>query len=335
MGKFNIEKVIRKIENLPQLPKHERPALLLAILSDEDVLQWIFNPPENDPDVVTQENKLYEAFCDSDILKALNKINDEYEDGDLSRTAANVLRTIATLCKNNIAELINDLGKDRKNGKIGKNVYDVEVEKLEKHFKRAKKVEKELIPKIIAAKVSGVSKDTGVPKSIVSYVLTHTPGPKFITKKTLDYYVNITLTYLYDVIEKSPNELYDVFPKKASRRWTTFFGEIFGNNNIEDIAMIVLLEGIKRKKSGCSSTLENCWNSLTVWALDNLEGSEDNTRDQMLEIYVKRLINMFTGNSLDLRVDLLKIPADRYPKLSKSIDKFRDQIKPIMTGKSK
>ena len=77
--------------------------------------------------------------------------------------------------------------------------------------------------------------------------------------------------------------------------------------------------------------MRECWDSLTTFALKELNDAPDQIRNQMIELYIKRIDKMFSSKSYDLRVNLLKIDDFSFPKLVDTIDKYADKITAIVS----
>jgi uncharacterized membrane-anchored protein YjiN (DUF445 family) len=333
MAKFKIENELKNLNRALETDKTSRDIIVEDLLKSEDFFSWLFNPPSDDPEVVNVENKLYVTLSGSKFIKSMIRIL-EHDTMEYSRTAACYITSITKYAEQIGAEYINNCIKERKAGKMGARQFDIHQEKIDNYMRNIKKL-RVLTKSIISEKAKEISKRSGLPKKLITGILLQSPGPKFISKYQLGTYVNDALKTIYTFIEENPEELYDIFRKNASRRWTPFFAGLFGESNLPDIAMIVLLEGFKRKKPNSSKTLDNAWNSITIWALDSLEDSDDHLREQMIELYIKRITAMFAGNnrSFDLRENLLTLDKDVYPKLAKTVSKYKDKIKPIITKK--
>jgi hypothetical protein len=103
-----------------------------------------------------------------------------------------------------------------------------------------------------------------------------------------------------------------------------------------DVATFVLLEGVHRiDKYRNSEDVRECWDSLTTFALKELNDSPEQVRQQMIELYIKRIDRMFSNKAFDLRVNLTDLDEDSFPKLVKTVDKYADKIVSILSRGSK
>jgi hypothetical protein len=118
-----------------------------------------------------------------------------------------------------------------------------------------------------------------------------------------------------------------LFGKEKS--YSELFTYLFGEDKLCDVAMFVLLEGVHRLNKYNNPDIRKVWDSITDWALHQLESSPEILRNQMIELYIKKVSKMFENDSYDLRCDLLKLSKDLFPNLVASIDKYRTKIKEI------
>ena len=108
--------------------------------------------------------------------------------------------------------------------------------------------------------------------------------------------------------------------------WKYFFKEIYGRENLLDVATFILLEGAHRTKDFKTKRIRSIWDSLTAFALDALEGADAPARNQIIELYLKRIEKMFANGSFDLRVDLRNLPENDFPKLTAAVGKYADRF---------
>ena len=65
-------------------------------------------------------------------------------------------------------------------------------------------------------------------------------------------------------------------------------------------------------------------------ALEELVGADLNSRNQMVELYIKRLAKMVKNGTYDVRIDLLSLSEKRFPNLTKTIKEYKTQIEDII-----
>jgi hypothetical protein len=127
------------------------------------------------------------------------------------------------------------------------------------------------------------------------------------------------LNELYTEIDATENELSEI-------DWKVFFKTLFGKENVLECATFILLEGAHRTKGFKHQNVRKIWDSLTAFALDELEGADAPARNQMIELYIKRIEKMFANGSFDLRVDLNSLPETEFPQLTQTVAKYADQL---------
>ena len=126
------------------------------------------------------------------------------------------------------------------------------------------------------------------------------------------------------------------FPAKGSGvHWKPLFKTIFGVENIPSVAVSILLEGAhhidKYRESDNLICVRDCWDSLTKFALNELEECPDKVRSQMIELYLKKaenLINRRNGRPTDLRVNLTRLPNE-FRNVIRTVDFYKNQFDSI------
>ena len=125
----------------------------------------------------------------------------------------------------------------------------------------------------------------------------------------------------------------------ASIRWGSYFGTYFGSEMASSAALSVLLEGVSRinmyRDLEHFDDVRKVWDSLTNFALAELDRAPENVRRQMIELYIKRIEKLFrNGNGPRLRVDILNIP-NAFNHLSNTITQYTNRISRITRANAK
>jgi len=326
---FKIKDVFDFLEDFGDYSKSEKVSLMTKLLGNKEFKKWLFCPDDNDKTVIQNASKLYEYFTKLKVMKCIIAVIEE-RDLKCSRTTAVLTNSIANVAIEAGSERINELVDARKSGRIGDGEYKRYRADAEDYLEVANLLKK-ISKQIIKPQGKKLAKVTGLPKRLCYESLMTTPDPQFITKYKIGVYLNNLLHNIYEIIDEESSSIFYIFKNSGSKFiWDDFFKYVFGEKNLIEIATFCLLEGFQRIKNYKSRAVSEAWESLTEWALTQLENANDGERDQMLELYIKRISKMFanTSEKFDLRVDLLELPS-RFGRLRKSVDKYSDKIRAI------
>ena len=117
-------------------------------------------------------------------------------------------------------------------------------------------------------------------------------------------------------------------------RWGNMFGPYFGMEMTTSAAVAILIEGVKRiepyQEMPHFNDVKSVWNSLTNFALSELDNAPENVRRQMIELYIKKIDRLFkNGNGPRLRVNILSLPRE-FANLSDTVMRYSDRISSII-----
>jgi hypothetical protein len=293
------------------------------ILENKDFMESLFKPKPS-PTITEEINTLYEEITKNKCIEAINVFIEKYGVKDLNRTHATFFYSIANLSLQKNNEKLNKFAAEKKSDKISNKDYEKLSEKIKENNKNIIKLLSNL-KFIIRGEAKDISKKTNIPKYICITALHSVPETELIDRFKIGFYLNNLLNLVYSEIESKGE-----FNKAPN--WKRFFKFLFGEEGVVEAATFILLEGVHRidKYKGSSSVIE-CWNSLTDFALKELDEAPDSIRNQMIELYIKRIAKMFANGKFDLRVDLLSIDKSIFSKLGSSIENYSDKIKAILS----
>lgn len=322
---FDYEDTIFDLGKLSDMKEKKRLKFLKNLLNDEDFMEWLFNP-KNSPQTTEKVSKLYDIMTKPKTMRALADMIQEYEPQSFDRTQATFMWSICNMAIKDNNDRITELDKQKKDGDISNRDYKDLSDKIDEYTTYIERLIK-MVQKIVKKDAKRLSKETNLPRHICATALYNAPDPKYIDRYKIGYYTNNLLNTVYaDVVNFGDFE--------DNVKWRPYFKEIFGKDNVAEVATFILLEGVHRiDKYKNSSQVRACWDSLTGFALKELNDAPDSIRSHMLELYIKRIDKMFSNGSFDLRVNLLTLDEIDFPKLAKTITGYADKIKDILSAK--
>jgi hypothetical protein len=324
---FDYDRTLDVLQDFKHLSSKKRRKVMITLFYDDDFMTWLFQP-EKAANLTEMVSAMYAEFTKEHTMQAMIDAIDYEGPHEFTRSHATFLTTVANIAIQNNNDFLKEIEIGRKNGDYsrkesarlceGINEINDTVAKL---LKRARK--------IIKRDATAIARDSRLPRYITIAAMTSVPEPKYIDRFKIGYYLNNLFNTIYSDVEENGEFEHGV-------RWRVFFKEIFGKNNVVEVATFVLLEGVHRiDKYRNSDDVRECWDTLTSFALKELNDSPEQVRQQMIELYIKRIDRMFSNKVFDLRVNLLDLDEDSFPKLIKTIDRYSDKIANILSRGSK
>ena len=323
------EKAISKLEKFTELNKEKQVKLLKKILTDDEMLKWQFDPGQNkQPYTGEMFNKLYKAMAMPAALKSYEPMLNRYGKETFTRSSIVILHTVLTYALEIHNSMIESYKNEVSATGANKETKDMKnrVEKYAEHLDSLKGV----IQKLVKPWLKSLSSDTGLSRDIIFKALMVAPEVKYIPQQR----ITSTTVHLLEEIYSEAN--ISGFPAKGSGvHWKPLFKTIFGVENIPSVAVSILLEGAhhidKYRESDNLICIRDCWDSLTKFALNELEECPDKVRSQMIELYLKKaenLINRRNGRPTDLRVNLTRLPNE-FRNVIRTVDFYKNQFDSI------
>lgn len=321
---FNHERVIKKLSS-DKLGKEKTMEILEDVIPSKDFAEFLWKPKgiSNLAEVVEQ---LFAAFCRPQVIKCLtNYIIDEgYE--EFNRTQAAFFYSICTSALESNNQRAEENSAKRKEGQITNREFNETNDKIDAYAKSVKKLFK-ATKKIVKRQAVTLSEDTRVPVKICRIACYMVPEANEFDRNKISPLLDNLLTEMYDLIAKENIEIPD------NANWKGFFRKLFGKDNLAEVATFLLLEGHNRRDPYKSDhNVITAWDSLTEFALMQMNQAPETLRDQMLELYIKKISRLFTNGAYELRVNLLDIPEvkSKWPQLANSIGKYANKIREIV-----
>jgi len=291
---------------------------------DDSFMDWFYEAAKVSNGASEQISYLYNAFAQNKVMKDMVKMFYEVGEKRFSRSVASFVWSVTNTAININNKATVSITANFKADLINRKVMENEIEKLQRSNEIITKLMK-CSRKIVKANAREIEQDSGVPKDICTWALQNVPEPKYIDKYRIGSYTNTVLSHIYSHVDVEEDEI-----RVSPSEWRKFFKGIFGKENVAEIATFILLEGAGRATNYKSPHVKDTWDSLTTFALKELDTSPDTLKKQMMDLYVKRITKMFANGSYGLRVNLLSLDEDTFPSLTQTIQKYSDKISDII-----
>lgn len=321
---FKYDKVIKKLERFQDLDKEKQLKLLKKVLMDEDYLSWQFDPGKDHQAYTTEMvNKFYQLLAYPAPLRVFPKLLDHYSKRDFSRSSIVVLNAILTFGLKSNADMVRDLQNEYHNNGSSVETKDMKA-RAEKYAERLDGL-KAMIQKLAKPYLEDLSKETGLSKDMVYRTLIVVPDSKYLPKQRITV---VTMNMLEDLYSEAN---ITGFPARGHGvSWRPLMKELFGQENLGSVAVSILLEGVHNidqyRGSKNLGAVRDCWDSLTAYALTELERSSDDIRKQMINLYLKKAENKISRRGdrpTDFRVNLLRLGRE-FSNLSRTVNMYQD-----------
>lgn len=325
IGNYSSKDLIKTLESMERLTPKKRRKIIDKIIFDDGVMSFLFMPNDVEKTVsVDYIKEFYNKMTTSQVINAIAGLLARTDPGDVDRTRATFLTSLCNMAiERNNSTLIDAEKMKKKDSLTSSQLRDISeaVEEINEDIVSIMK----FIKKNAKYEARRLSDVTGLPVYVCRLGLTTIPEKKYIDKFKVGFYLNKFLTQVYsDVNEFGSFSTYDI-------EWDVFFKNLFGEDYLLEVCTFILLEGVgKIDKYKNSSEVKACWNSLTDFALKELNSAKKEDAQKMIELYIKRIERMFQNRAYDLRVDLTKIPELSYPKLAKVISDYAGKITDIV-----
>ena len=302
---------------------------VISLLGNEDFLKAIYDPDLSDcskEEANAAITRVYDLASKKAGIQLITEALSDYGHYNLGRASACFLATLVNLGMANIDAKATDLGRAKDHDEVGVRSYDRSMSKLENYQDDLYQLLK-IAKKIVRGPAKKLSEITGLPKSLCASTLFSVPGVEYVSQYKLGFYLKTVLGNLYGYVNMAPEE-FDDFDEIS---WKNYFRATFGKDRLPDIASLVLLEGVERIQNYENyRDVRACWDSITRFALRTLNGAPESIRDQMIELYLKRLNKMLYNHGVDLRVDLRMIDDLSFDKLAQTVKKYKSKIDSVM-----
>lgn len=324
-----LEKAYDLFDEANQMSSGQLRKKLLRTITNEDFLMALFRPSSTNAskeELNAAITRIYDAASKRSTIASIAEAISDYGFGDMGRASATFLVTLVNLGMANIDEKASDLGRAKDHNEIGDGEYNRQMAKLDRYQEDLQELLK-FAKRVVRNQARALSDETGIPRSLCISALFTVPGPEYIDAYKTGFYLKTVLGNVYGYVNANPNET-----DYEDVDWRTFFKKVFGKDRIPDVASLVLLEGVNKiERYENYHEVRACWDSLTNFALKALNQAPASIRDQMLEIYIKRVNKMLKNHNIDLRVDLRMIDDFRFDKLAETVKRYKSKLDSIMS----
>lgn len=326
---WNVSKVIDKLKEFPQLSRKKRRKIITKLITDDEFMKFLFKPDMSGNAknlVLEQVAKLYECMIKASVIVAILDMVEKEGVSEMTQTQATFFNSLTSMAIEDSNEILRQLDLLKTKKEISRAEAEKKADAVSEYTRYVAKLMK-VTNKIVAKKVDRMHSIVGLPKVYGNIFLINNPEPKYIDKYKIGFYLNNTLSLIYQEADDNGIPIYI-----EEGDWHSIFEVVYGKENIAECATFILLEGAGRlsKYTRHKETVKDIWDSLTAFALDELNRSPDRIRDQMLGLYVKRIDKMFQNGVRELRVNLTGIDQLLYPKLMDTVKKFLPKLEEIL-----
>lgn len=323
------DELIDKLKNFNELGEGKRNKFVRRVLEDEEFLEWIYNPRPGT--AVTTPNTIADLLKLFTKQKVLNTIVDVIEDRGYSkygRMQVFFLSALTNVGDGLAHKRAQEVAQLKKEGGISSKEVRAMEEKIVSYSQTIQEVRR-IMRKISKHDSKELAKLTNLTKEICMDAYWSVPDCEHLNKYRIGTYLNDITGLIYSRVADG------MIPNPDNVRWKQFFKALFGKDNVDEVATWILLEGVRRidrfeNDPKQFRRVRECWDILTNWALRELNDAPDDTRNHMLDLYIKRIDKQLQNRNYDLRVNLLSLD-NMFPNLIKSIEHYSDKIVEVLT----
>ena len=326
---FDYEKIINKLTNFGELPEKKQKKTMAKIFSNPDFKDWYYGVGEmkdRQPMTPAMIQKLFNLLARPQALQTLIEYVRDCNHEEFDHTSCSLAFMVVDEGIEALNKANDELNNDAKNGEISSKDFKAYKHKSEKYTEYVGELLDALKDKCSGV-VKELSKKSNLDKTLVYTLYFLVPDRKYIPKYKITTYLNPMLREVYKWVAANGVE------SASYLRWGYLFGHFFGNELTTSVAISILLEGVKRiepyQDSDNFNDVKSVWNSLTNFALSELDNAPENVRKQMMELYIKKIDRIFkNGNGPRLRVNILDIPRE-FSNLADTVMNYSEKIRSI------
>lgn len=326
---FDYDKVTKKLERFDELPEKKQQKNLKRVFCETDFREWFYGVGENkdaQPLNSTMVQRLFNLLARPIVVKSLIDLVNTSDSESFDRTSCALTFLVIDQGIEALNKANSDVTEESKAGSLSNKELRTYREKSELYTDYIGRLLNAIKEKS-SHDVKEISKKANLPKSLVYTTYFIVPDRKYIPKYKVSMYMNQILREVYKYTGNNGLDNIEMI------RWGNLFGPYFGNEMTTSAAVSVLLEGVKRIEAYQNAVhfndVRSVWNSLTNFALSELDNAPENIRRQMVELYIKKIDRIYrNGNGPRLRVNLLQIPSE-FNNLIGTISKYSERISSI------
>lgn len=326
---FDYDRVIKRLGRFDDLPGRIKQEVLEDIFIDPGFREWFYQVGEgakSQPMTTQMVNKLFTTLCIPSVFNGVIRFWKRYDSDKLDRTACCIGFMVVEQAIEQSNKASKEVSDGYQSGEISNRDAKTYKERNESYNDMISTM-METLKNRVRNEVKSIASKTNLPTGLIYAVYFMIPGRKYIPKFKISMFMNQILSEIYKWTGSCGMEDIEFI------RWGPFFGSCFGNELVASAAVSILLEGVQRidnyRDAENFDDVRSVWDSLTNFALTELNNAPEHLRRQMLELYLKRITKIFSnGRTPRLRVDILALPTD-FSNLVNTVRRYSSKIHDI------
>ena len=300
---------------------------LMYALTRRQFIATLISPQTNSKEEKAKAGDLivsvYHRATRPTIIHAIAKFLEEHSYAGFNRNVAVFFVSLVNLGMSEMNTRAQDIGNRRDHHDIDDDEYERMMRKFERYQEDLETI-LSTARRIIRADARNLNRISGVPKKLCQSGLYTVPDPTLLDNYKIGYYLDLLLNNIYGFVDMTGG-LVDF---RTEVNWSMYFAKIFGNTKLPDVASLIMLESPDRinQYKNHAAGVGDRWDSLTVWALKNLNSQSSDVREHMIELFLKRVNRRLDKWGLNTRVDLRKIDNIRFGDLYDTVKKYWGRI---------
>ena len=327
---YSFDKCVKKLEKFDELPAKKKKKLFSTIFCGKEFREWYFQVGEskdNQPMTNAMIKKLMNLLARPQIIRELKEFIDSQDYETFDHTTAYLAFMVADTGVDSLNTANSGIKEESDNGLMSTNDVRKYSEKSEKYMSLISDFLDVLKDKL-HKEIKNISNRSNLPKDMIRALYCVVPGKAYIPPYKVSGYTSMLLREAYKYT--GANGIDDI----RSIRWGEMFKTFFGDNMTPSVALAILMEGVKRIENYADTDhfqdVKSIWNSLTNYALAELDNASEETRRQMMELYIKKASKLFhNGNGPKMRINILAVPSE-FSRLHETVMRYSDRIQSIV-----
>lgn len=318
--------------------------IMLEFLLDESFVEAMFDPAQDNTSPVINDQilQMYGLLGRKRIMKLIIDTLKEYGETEgyknISRSVAAFIFTVCFKNSDANAQRMDELTANYNSGKITADQYEDGQNSYEEHAACISAL-LHITKKIVKKPAKYLARETNLPRNFLESALCYLPERKYVTKPQVSQYLDYIQNGLFPYVYRTHFNVDD-----EHVRWEPFFLYLFGEENIFDVCVAIFLTNKKEVLRDLTDDNDrydddaiDCWDSLTLFAVQMMEKAPDSVKSHLIEIYGKKLSALVkTGMDLDdLRLNILNIDENKFPSLNNVIRRYKNQFESIYADMGK
>lgn len=322
---FTDANMIEQLSRSKHVSSLGRDRLMMMITSRSFIRAVISPRVEKDEKAHTSDLivAIYDYTTRPSIIRAIARYLEEHSLVSTDRDVAVFFVSLVNLGMSEMNTRAQDIGNRRDHRDINDEEYDHIMRKFEQYQEDLETI-LAAARKIIRPEARMLNRSSGIPKKLCQSGLYTVPSENILDAYKIGYYLDLLLNNIYGFVDMTGG-LVD-FQREVN--WSRYFARVFGARRLPDVASLIMLESPDRitQYKNQPAAVRDCWDSLTEWALRNLNSQSSDVRDHMIELFLKRVSKRLDKWGFNTRIDLRKIDDYRFSDLAHTVKKYWDRL---------